>query len=351
MTTDALGTAGGVVSAQDHRLAISSLLMPLSTGALDTRTGVFPGPGWSTIITGTSATGTMTVNVGVFQSATARSSAGGAYLGPTQEAAITVNIATAPASNSRIDVVYVKQQDADATVLTPDGTTTPIVGVVTGTAAASPAKPGLPIGALELGTVTVAAGATSTAGAGVTIANTARSAVAAGGIAPIRSGDSAAGAYVGQYRDHPTSGLQRWDGSTWNPYATASSVASSQAALTAGSGWAGFATYYFPRYLLSAEGQVTLRGMFSRTGANVALPIGGGTGINLGTLPAAIMPANSISPIAYAGLGPSAQTYPVRLYVAGGTTALQVIGMDSGSGTFYQNTGYVNLDGVSWWLG
>lgn len=187
MTTDALGTTGGVVSGVEHRLAIGATIAVQGPTALDARTGVLSGPGSTAILTGTAATGTMTVAVGVFHAVTARNNAGGLYLGPNQEAATTVNIAAAPGSNSRIDVVYVKQSDSDATVLTPDGSTVPTLAVVTGTAAASPTKPAIPVGALELGTVTVAAGATSTNGAGVTISNTARQTAARGALVYVRN--------------------------------------------------------------------------------------------------------------------------------------------------------------------
>ncbi len=36
-----------------------------------------------------------------------------------------------------------------------------------------------------------------------------------GGILPVTSTDTAAGLGVGDYRDHPTAGLQRWNGTTW----------------------------------------------------------------------------------------------------------------------------------------
>lgn len=35
------------------------------------------------------------------------------------------------------------------------------------------------------------------------------------GITPVTSADTVAGSYVGQYRDHPTLGTQRWNGSAW----------------------------------------------------------------------------------------------------------------------------------------
>lgn len=185
MTLDALGTAGGVVSALDHRMAIGGTVAVQGPTLTDIRTGVLRGPSSAALITGTAATGTMTVNVPAFHAVTQRNAAGGVYLGPVQEVATTVNIAAAPASNSRIDVVWVKENDADTSVLTPDATTGPSLGVTTGTAAASPTKPSIPVGALELGTVTVAAGATATNGAGVTIANTARQTVARGARVPV----------------------------------------------------------------------------------------------------------------------------------------------------------------------
>lgn len=182
--SDALGTPGGVVSAVDHRLALAGLIHA-NGAAPSPRVGVLAGPGSNSILSGTSATGTMTVNVAAHHWVTSRSAADGVYIG-AKEAAGTVNIAAAPGANSRIDVVYVKQNDAASTI-SPDGSTGDVYGVVTGTAAASPTKPALPVGATEIGTVTVAAGATSTNGAGVTIATTAPQVVARGARVPVRN--------------------------------------------------------------------------------------------------------------------------------------------------------------------
>lgn len=181
---DALGTPNGVVSDEDFRLDLAGLIAGQSS-SIAVRNGVMWGPGTQTIITGTSATGTMTVNVAACHWISTRASADGIYLG-TKETTSTVNIAAAPGSNSRIDVVYAKQNDAGSTI-SPDGSTGELYSVVTGTAAASPVKPALPVGAVEIGTVTVAAGATSTAGAGVTINNTAPLVVARGADVPVRS--------------------------------------------------------------------------------------------------------------------------------------------------------------------
>lgn len=165
-----LGTPGGVVSDEDHRLAQAGLIAA-QTSSLAVRAGVLISPTATALVTGTSATGTMTVSVGAHHWVTSRGTADGVYLGAL-EAAATANIAAAPGANSRIDVVYVKQNDSGSTV-SPDADTAFAAGVQTGTAAVSPTKPSIPVGALEIATVTVAAGATSTNGAGVTIVNTA----------------------------------------------------------------------------------------------------------------------------------------------------------------------------------
>lgn len=181
---NALGTPGGVVTDEHHRLDQAGLLAA-QTSSLAVRTGVMAGPGSTAIVTGTSATGTMTVNIAAHHWVSTRGTADGVYLG-TKEASTTVNIAAAPGSNSRIDVVWSKQNDSGSTI-SADGSTAESYGVTTGTAAASPTKPAIPVGAVEIATVTVAVGATNTLGAGVTIANTAAQVVARGARIPVRT--------------------------------------------------------------------------------------------------------------------------------------------------------------------
>lgn len=217
---DALGTPGGVVSDEDHRLAIAGMIAGQSS-SLAVRTGILWGPGSTSIITGTSATGTMTVNVAAHHWVTTRATGDGVYLG-TKETSTTVNIAAAPGSNSRIDVVYAKQNDAGSTI-SPDGSTGELYGVVTGTAAASPTKPSIPVGAVEIGTVTVAAGATNTLGAGVTIANSGQYTVARGAPIPVRNTTerNALTTYPGLHVVRLDNGgkLERWvTGTTWESY-------------------------------------------------------------------------------------------------------------------------------------
>lgn len=186
---DALHVSGGVTDAKEARLAQGGLIAVQGPTILDARTGVMTGPGSTSLVTGTASTGPMTVAIAPHVAVTTRGAANGPYLGPVLEASTTVSIAAAPASGSRIDVVYAKQQDATSGVPSPDLTTAPLYGVVTGTSGSSPTKPSLAtvVGAVELATVQVAAGATSTNGTGVTITNTAAQVPARGAPVPVRT--------------------------------------------------------------------------------------------------------------------------------------------------------------------
>lgn len=95
------------------------------------------------------------------------------------DASLQVAIAPAPASNSRIDLVWALARNVDA------GDLAGCVHVVTGVPGVAPVKPALPAGGVELGTVTVPAAATGTSSS--TIANTFPYTAAAGGTVPFRT--------------------------------------------------------------------------------------------------------------------------------------------------------------------
>lgn len=174
----------GAVSPAEARLDDAGLLTPQGPGLITPRTGVLHGPGATTIVTGSTDAGPMTVNVNAHHWVTSRGPAtDGVYRG-ANEIARKVSIAAAPASGTRIDVVYVKQNDQYST-LTPDGNSDVVYAAVTGTVGAG--KPPIPVGAEELATVTVTPGATTTLSAGITIANTARLLVARGAPIPVRT--------------------------------------------------------------------------------------------------------------------------------------------------------------------
>lgn len=83
---------------------------------------------------------------------------------------VNVPLNAAPSANSRIDIVYVKQNETRSPMS--DSSDVPAFGVVEGTAAAVPVAPAVPDGALALAQVLVPAGVSNTAAAGVVITQT-----------------------------------------------------------------------------------------------------------------------------------------------------------------------------------
>lgn len=83
---------------------------------------------------------------------------------------VKVPLAAAPSANSRIDVVYVKQNEGRSPMS--DSSDVPEFGVAKGVAAATPVAPSVPAGALELAQVLLSAGVSNTAAAGVVITQT-----------------------------------------------------------------------------------------------------------------------------------------------------------------------------------
>lgn len=83
---------------------------------------------------------------------------------------VNVPLAPAPSANSRIDVVYVRQNETRSPMS--DSSDVPTFGVVKGTAAAVPVAPTVPNGALALAQVLLPAGVSNTAASGVVITQT-----------------------------------------------------------------------------------------------------------------------------------------------------------------------------------
>lgn len=134
-----------------------------------------------------------------------------AYFG-LNDAPVTVTIAASNATNPRIDVIYAAVNDAAYS----GASNNMVIGVVTGTPAGSPTVPALPNNAIDLAHVAVAANATTIVSGNIS-ATPGLVATALGGITPVTSADVVPGLRVGQYRDHPTLGIQRWDGTNWGP--------------------------------------------------------------------------------------------------------------------------------------
>lgn len=83
---------------------------------------------------------------------------------------VNVSLGVAPSANSRIDVVYVKQNESRSPMS--DGSDVPKFFVAQGVAAATPVAPSVPAGGLALAQVLLPAGVSNTAAAGVVITQT-----------------------------------------------------------------------------------------------------------------------------------------------------------------------------------
>jgi hypothetical protein len=204
----------GKTTAQEARAAQSSFVAHDGAGPV---LGVFY-EGNQTLIAGTATTSpSMQVSVSPLAFAGQKAAAEGVYIGRSV-GTVLVDIAAAPASNSRIDTVYVMQRDFNSTT-SPDGVTQGEIGVVTGTPAVSPTAPAIPAGAIGIGTVTVAAGVTATTNAGCTILTYCRWTSGAGSPIPVRvvSERASLTPFTGlQVMRLDKGGLvQTYDGSTW----------------------------------------------------------------------------------------------------------------------------------------
>lgn len=162
-TTDARKDLGGLI----HRNSGGTFragILPRSTGNLVT------------------SRADMGVNVAQFNAALVQN---GGPVFICNDGTATVTLAVAPPSNSRIDVIYVKQNESASPGT--DADNLPYLAAITGTASASPVKPAIPSGALELATVTIPAGVVATNAGGVLIAQTAPFTTATGGVLTVRT--------------------------------------------------------------------------------------------------------------------------------------------------------------------
>lgn len=171
-------TQSGAVTPLDARLMEAAKVVHHLDGTV--RTGILSNPQ----VTGNIAFSRSTMAVGVPDQSTfvvSRVNTDGVAI-LTNVGAIDVVVPAAPASNSRYDVLYVKQDDSTQG----DADSLPVFGILSGTAAASPAVPALTSipGAYQLATILVPSGVTATNAAGVVITSTGRFTALQGG--PVR---------------------------------------------------------------------------------------------------------------------------------------------------------------------
>ena len=129
------------------------------------------------------ARASMGYDIGAFNAVSARTAAGVEEV--ANDGTVTVATTAAPGSNSRIDVIWVRAQFGSP--VSSDGSNDVVFGVTQGTPAASPSKPAIPAGALELATATIPSTATTTQSSGVVITQTYQYTAAAGGTVLMRN--------------------------------------------------------------------------------------------------------------------------------------------------------------------
>lgn len=166
-----------LASFADLRRDLEGTVVRSAAGVL--RAGVFPDH-LDPLVTGRTD---MKVNIADFRAVQNR---GGAIFLANVGVDSSVTLDAAPASNKRIDLVYVYQQS----VTLGDAASTPVFGVVKGTASATPTVPPLPAGvstAIPLATVEIPAGATTTLSAGVVFTQVYPYTAMAGGTVTVRN--------------------------------------------------------------------------------------------------------------------------------------------------------------------
>lgn len=196
--------------AEDHRLNHAGLWTPDSVGGgLRVRSGIVPGPGSP----GAVAVVAGGVNTNPFQAIIQGSitSTQGVYevvSDAVEFRAITAASGTEYRRGYVIARIYDQLNPGTGTVQD-----LPAIEVVYGPNAASAGAATLPT--LPANSLVLREFAVSNTGV-ITLTSTLPPwTVARGGVQPVDATDAVAGAYPGQYRDHPTLGPQRWTGSVW----------------------------------------------------------------------------------------------------------------------------------------
>lgn len=210
-----------VLSPLEARLAMAGLWATNSSNPVDVRTGVV----WSgdtVLLTGTASTGPMTVNVDAFHFLSSKGLLNGPYQGcnPAQ-VAVAATFAPPALGLKRTDTLWVAQRDKNASILA-DAVTQGEFGWVEGVeTAGTPAKPAVPVGTLEVGTVTydcTSVVPTKTTDAQVTLATTCLWTAPRGGPIPVRNTTEKAAltAYSGMQVYRIDLGLvETYNGTAW----------------------------------------------------------------------------------------------------------------------------------------
>lgn len=199
-----------LLPAEDHRLNHAALWAPSSVpGAapLAVQSGIVPGPGNPGAVT--VVAGGVTVNPFHAVVQGTRSGVQGVFE-LTSDASEFLAITAASASTYRKGRIGLRIRDQLNGATADDWDLVVLYGAAAATAGAA-TLPAVPADStwFELRTFDV-----SNTGA-ITLSGTTARTAPRGGILQVEAGDVTPGILVGQYRDHPTQGLQRWNGAAW----------------------------------------------------------------------------------------------------------------------------------------
>lgn len=225
----------------------------------------------------------MSYDVGPVPLVISRTAGEGVYT-PTLTGTTNVPTDAAPATNSRWDLIYVKQNDQAKG----DADNAAVIGVQKGLAGATPTKPtaDLPAGAYVLAEARIFATTTGTSGGSNTITQVWRHTAARGAPITIRNATERAEITTpaqGQIIDRRDLGSQeRWNGTSWT---TTGTLPYSDANL-----YSAYDTNYgTPSYTKDIDGRVFLSGLLGTPAANITMT--GLTSYTLATLPVGFRPA------------------------------------------------------------
>lgn len=155
------GSSNGTAPS-DARLGIASVVADDGTSALAGRNGVFY-DGQGNVVSGNTDTGTMSYSVRACQFALyLLGTVGSGIVLGSNDAVFKATTTAAPGSNSRIDVIWVRQHAVASGDGGSDSDNIMQIGVTQGTAAASPTVPTIPTGAMALAQAVMTSGSTST---------------------------------------------------------------------------------------------------------------------------------------------------------------------------------------------
>lgn len=285
------------------------------------------------------ARGDMSYDIGPCQAVIGRTASEGVYT-PTLTGTTNVATAAAPGTDSRWDLIYLKQND----MAKGDADNLAVVGVIQGTAGSSPSKPtgSLPAGALLLAEARIFASTTATNGGSNTVSQVWRHTTTRGAPVPVRNTTERTeitGPGVGQRvaRLDQNGMVETWTGTEWEPSVGYGTVPPPDA------GWQteGGITR------LSAQGfkqcRATLK--LTRIGAPAATINQTYNALLAATIPAAFRPAVAVQ--GHAVMSTTGGTFRANLECLIGTNGDIAFRIASGSVTLAANdVFYVDM---SWW--